>query len=108
LLYQLSYTPINGVPGRDRTCGLLLRRQALYPLSYGHMFVWHMHLSIRFAGRPLRDDRSTDSGAPGRIRTYDHLIRSQVLYPLSYWRSMELMSGLEPETSSLPRTCSTY
>jgi hypothetical protein len=22
-------------PGRIRTCGLLLRRQALYPLSYG-------------------------------------------------------------------------
>jgi hypothetical protein len=24
-----------GAPGRIRTCGLLLRRQTLYPLSYG-------------------------------------------------------------------------
>lgn len=24
-----------GTPGRTRTCGLLLRRQTLYPLSYG-------------------------------------------------------------------------
>jgi hypothetical protein len=24
-----------GAPGRNRTCGLLLRRQTLYPLSYG-------------------------------------------------------------------------
>ena len=26
-----------GTPGRTRTCGLLLRRQALYPLSYGRV-----------------------------------------------------------------------
>jgi hypothetical protein len=25
----------SGAPGRNRTCGLLLRRQTLYPLSYG-------------------------------------------------------------------------
>jgi hypothetical protein len=25
----------DGAPGRIRTCGLLLRRQTLYPLSYG-------------------------------------------------------------------------
>lgn len=39
---------IHGTPGRIRTYGLLLRRQALYPLSYGrlraasqpHMTVW--------------------------------------------------------------------
>jgi hypothetical protein len=26
---------VSSAPGRIRTCGLLLRRQALYPLSYG-------------------------------------------------------------------------
>ena len=26
---------LNGAPGRTRTCGPLLRRQMLYPLSYG-------------------------------------------------------------------------
>ena len=30
----LRQLPI-GAPGRIRTCGLLLRRQTLYPLSYG-------------------------------------------------------------------------
>jgi hypothetical protein len=33
-------------PGRIRTCGLLLRRQTLYPLSYGGMTTW---LSRRWA-----------------------------------------------------------
>ena len=28
---------IRGTPDRTRTCGLLLRRQALYPLSYGRV-----------------------------------------------------------------------
>ena len=89
MLYQLSYTPKSGVPGRDRTCGLLLRRQALYPLSYGHIWRWVWDLNPRItvlqtAALPLR--QPTESGAPGRIRTCDHLIRSQVLYPLSYRR----------------------
>ena len=30
---------LGGTPDRTRTCGLLLRRQALYPLSYGRA-VW--------------------------------------------------------------------
>ena len=34
----LSYSRhTEGAPGRDRTCGPLLRRQLLYPLSYGGM-----------------------------------------------------------------------
>ena len=28
---------LSGTPGRTRTCDLLLRRQALYPLSYGRV-----------------------------------------------------------------------
>lgn len=30
-----------GAPGRTRTCNLLLRRQTLYPLSYGRSFQLH-------------------------------------------------------------------
>src|ERR1700756_4839944 len=39
-----------GAPGRIRTCGLLLRRQTLYPLSYGG------------AHAPLGPDRLTHRG----------------------------------------------
>lgn len=40
LLWQRIYSPptgtaLFGTPGRDRTCDPLLRRQLLYPLSYG-------------------------------------------------------------------------
>ena len=31
---------IRGAPGRTRTCSLLLRRQLLYPLSYGRALFW--------------------------------------------------------------------
>ena len=33
----LSYSPKIGTTGRNRTCDSLLRRQMLYPLSYGRM-----------------------------------------------------------------------
>ena len=38
---QLSYNhhySASGAPSRTRTCGLLLRRQLLYPLSYGSLW----------------------------------------------------------------------
>ena len=31
----VAISMLRGTPDRTRTCGLLLRRQALYPLSYG-------------------------------------------------------------------------
>jgi hypothetical protein len=34
---------VGGTPDRTRTCGLLLRRQALYPLSYGRSVVSIAH-----------------------------------------------------------------
>jgi hypothetical protein len=34
-LSRCSAVLLDGAPGRIRTCGLLLRRQTLYPLSYG-------------------------------------------------------------------------
>jgi hypothetical protein len=30
---------INSAPGRNRTCGLKVRNLALYPLSYGRIFL---------------------------------------------------------------------
>ena len=33
----LSFQNLTGVPGRIRTCGLLVRNQTLYPLSYGDL-----------------------------------------------------------------------
>ena len=35
ILSELHLRWSDGAPGRIRTCGLLLRRQTLYPLSYG-------------------------------------------------------------------------
>ena len=41
----------DGAPGRIRTCGQLLRRQLLYPLSYGRL-VW---LQRESTGRAVAD-----------------------------------------------------
>src|SRR5690606_21140098 len=37
LTLGLCVSSSGGTPGRIRTCGLLLRRQTLYPLSYGRL-----------------------------------------------------------------------
>ena len=67
-LYQLSYTHqklrILGLPGRDRTCDHLLRRQVLYPTE-------------------LRADRTACFPVTGRgeeIRTPDILLPKQARY----------------------------
>jgi hypothetical protein len=65
-------TRIESTPSTTRTCDRLLRRQMLYPLSYG---------CIKRAG--------------GETRTRDNLIGNQILYQLSYTRIM-LQAGLEP------------
>jgi hypothetical protein len=33
--YKATQNPLKNAPGRNRTCDQLLRRQLLYPLSYG-------------------------------------------------------------------------
>ncbi len=45
-----NVTKFVGTPGRTRTCGLLLRRQALYPLSYGRVVPYEY--SPRTSARP--------------------------------------------------------
>ena len=47
-------------------------------------------------------------GARAGIRTRDLSVISRVLWPTELPSHVELMTGLEPVTSSLPRTCSTY
>src|SRR5690606_17793056 len=49
-----------------------------------------------------------ENGARAGIRTRDLTVISRVLWPTELPSHMELMTGLEPVTSSLPRTCSTY
>ena len=56
---------LNGTPGPIRTGDQLLRRQLLYPLSYGR---WHQ------------------SGAGDEIRTRDIQLGRLTLYQLSYTR----------------------
>ncbi len=52
-----------GAPGRIRTCGLLLRRQTLYPLSYGGVVKRTAPLGLhRLAHRRSRSRISTCVG----------------------------------------------
>gem|GEM_PF-3022149 len=49
-------------------------------------------------------------GTDSRTRTHNQRFWRPLFYQLNYVRivsSLELMTGLEPETSSLPRKCST-
>ena len=48
-----------------------------------------------------------ETGARAGIRTRDLSVISRVLWPTELPSHVELMTGLEPVTSSLPRTCST-
>ena len=73
----------NGLPCRNRTCDLPLRRRSLYPLSQGESGIppiegLFINLSIKNFINKFRGMR----GAFCRIRTYDLLITSELLFQL--------------------------
>ncbi len=47
----------DGAPDRSRTCGTLLRRQVLYPLSYGGRFSEHVLALAVMSIRIIVQDR---------------------------------------------------
>ena len=59
-----------GTPGRTRTCGLLLRRQALYPLSYGRILL--LQYRRRWPAPTTPTPASLIGQAPGVSPAYVH------------------------------------